>query len=198
MHQSVQISVNSPVQSPVHESRVQVLHLPHPETSDRDTIELHDESDGSYSFSDEEQELELSDVETDDQHSEFSYTLKLVNPNCNLEFQTIKFGNEKEFKSSLQQFMYKTISTNPKFRAPDMKSVEMGYIESVHDLRGTKIRMCGDGDVEMMNDYFKKSKSILWCYTEADTKAAKKKKVGASTSKSTSGTNMDSIWKIER
>ena len=113
----------------------------HPETSDRDTIELHDESDGSYSFSDEEQELELSDVETDDQHSEFSYTLKLVNPKCKAEFQTIKLGNEKKFKSlsSLQQIMYKTISTNPEFRVPDMKSVEMGYMESGHGLRGRKI-----------------------------------------------------------
>ena len=39
-------------------------------------------------------------------------------------------------------------------------------MESGHGLRGRKIWMCGDGDVEMMYDYFKKSKSILWCATQ--------------------------------
>ena len=58
-------------------------------TTDQDAIVLDpDESDGSYSFSDEEQERELSDVETDDKFSEFNYTLKLVNPKCKADFQT--------------------------------------------------------------------------------------------------------------
>ena len=152
---------------------------------------LDGESDGSYLSSDEEQE-ELSDVETDDQTTEFSYTLKLVDPKCKADFQTIKLGKAKIFKSlsSLQQFIYKIISTNPKFQAPDLKNVEMGYIECGHGLKGRKIWIHVDGDVKMMYDYHQKSKSILlWCYTEADTQASKKKKVSTSTNKSSkSGT----------
>ena len=152
---------------------------------------LDGESDGSYSFSDEEQGAELSDVEIADQNLSFSYTLKLVNPKSKSDFLTIKLGTAKKFKSlsSLQQFMYKTISTNPKFKAPDLTDVEMGYIESGHGLKGRKIWLYADGDVEVMYDYFKDSTSILlWCYTEADTQTTKKKKVGSAAKSSKSGT----------
>ena len=162
-------------------------------TSNQDAIVLDpDESDGSCSFSDEEQERELSDVETDDKISEFNYTLKLVNPKCKADFQTIKLGAAKKFKSlsSLQEFIYKTISANPKFQAPDLMNVEMGYMESGHGLKGRKIWLYSDGDVKIMYDYYEKSTSILlWCYTEAGTQTAKKKKGSVSTSKSSkSGT----------
>jgi hypothetical protein len=70
---------------------------------------------GSYSVSDEEQGAELSDVEI---ALKFSYTLKLVNLKSKSDFQTIKLGTAEKFKSlsSLQQFIYKKISTNPKHR----------------------------------------------------------------------------------
>lgn len=149
---------------------------------------LDSESDDSHSFSDEEQGAELSDAEIADQSLSFSYTLKLVNPKSKSDFLTIKLGTAKNL-SSLQQFMYKTISTNPKFKAPDLTNVEMGYIESGHGLKGRKIWLYADGDVDVMYDYFKRSTSILlWCYMEADTQTAKKKKVGSAAKSSKSGT----------
>ena len=152
---------------------------------------LDGESDGSYSFSDEEQGAELSDVERADVSLSFSYTLKLVNPKSMSNFLTIKLGTAKKIKllSSLQQFMYKTISTNPKFKAPDLTDVEMGYTESGHDLKGRKIWLYADGDVEVMYDYFKESTSILlWCHMEAETQTAKNKKVKSAAKSSKSGT----------
>ena len=87
---------------------------------------LDGETDGSYSFSnEEEQELsDISDVETDDQSREFNYTFKLINLMCKTDFQTIELGKGKKLKSlsSLQQFISKKLSANPKFQTPDLKT----------------------------------------------------------------------------
>ena len=140
----------------------------HPGTCDQDTIVLDGETDGSYSFSDEEEQesSDTSDVETDDQSREFNYTLKLINLMCKTDFQTIELGKGKKLKSlsSLQQFISKKLSTNPKFQTPDLKTVQMGYLEPGHGLKGRKIWIHIDSDVKMMYEKYEKKKSIiLWC-----------------------------------
>ena len=63
-----------------------------------------------------------------------------------------KLGAAKKLKSlsSLQELIYKTISANPKFQAPELTNVEMGYMESGHGLKGRKIWLYSDGDVKIM------------------------------------------------
>ena len=154
---------------------------------------LDGETDGSYSFSDEEEQesSDTSDVETDDQSREFNYTLKLINLMCKTDFQTIELGKGKKLKSlsSLQQFISKKLSTNPKFQTPDLKTVQMGYLETGHGLKGRKFWIHVDSDVKMTYEKFEKKKSIiLWCYTKADTQATKKKPDTSGSKPSRSGT----------
>lgn len=53
---------------------------------------------------------------------------------------------------------------------PDLKNVEMGYVEPGHGMKGRKIWIHSDEDVKMMYEKHDKKRNILlWCYTAADT-----------------------------
>ena len=75
-----------------------------------------------------EDESETVDSEEDSKQApELTYTIKLVNPTCKKDFCSIELGEGRIYKSlvSLQGL----ISKYPKFKLPDSKSVEMGYVE---------------------------------------------------------------------
>ena len=107
---------------------------------------------------------------------ELTYTIKLINPACKKEFHSIELGKAKACKSlrSLQDFISKKLSTNPKFTCS----------EPGHGMKGRKIWINTDDDVKMMYEKHVTKKSVLlWCYTAA----AEKKDEGAKASGSGKG-----------
>ena len=109
-----------------------------------------------------------SEIGEYDPGHELTYTIKLVNPSCKKEFSSVELGNGGVHKSlaSLQGFLSKKLSTNPKFKLPDLQNVEMGYVEPGHGMKGRKIWIHTDDDVNMMYEKHDKKKSVLlWCYT---------------------------------
>ena len=118
-----------------------------------------------------EDEFETIDSEEDSQQApELMYTIKLVNPTCKKDFCSVELGKGRVYKSlvSLQGLISKKLSKHPKFKLPDLKSVEMGYVEPGHGMKGRKIWIHTDDDVKMMYEKYGKKKTILlWCYTEA-------------------------------
>ena len=96
------------------------------------------DSDSDSSFIEEDVHVEAP-VLVDDSETEVvdiqclperAYTIKLINPTCKKDFCSIELGKGKTYNSvaSLQKFITKGLSTNPKFKASDMKNVEMGYV----------------------------------------------------------------------
>lgn len=118
-----------------------------------------------------EDEFETVDSEEDSQQApELMYTIKLVNPTCKKDFCSVELGKGRVYKSlvSLQGLISKKLSKHPKFKLPDLKSVEMGYVEPGHGMKGRKIWIHTDDDVKMMYEKYGKKKTVLlWCYTEA-------------------------------
>ena len=162
----------------------------HAEATVHDTIVLDDETD-SYSDGELHEFSCVSDSDADDESYEYSYTLKLVNPTCKKDFTSVELGRGKRFKhlSSLQQFISKKLSTNPKLPTPDFKNVDMGYVTPGHGMKGRKIWIHVDDDVKMMYEKHEKKRSILlWCYTKSSTQAAQKKEAAGSSKTTKSGT----------
>lgn len=100
---------------------------------------------------------------------QLTYTIKLINPACKKEFQSVELGKAKVCKSlgSLQSFISKKLSNNPKLKLLDLRSVEMGYVEPGHGMKGRKMWINTDEDVKMMYvKHVKKKSLLLWCYTD--------------------------------
>ena len=92
--------------------------------------------------------------------------------------------------ASLQRFISKKLSTNPKLKKPDLHSVEMGYVEPGHGMKGRKIWLHTDDDVKMMyviERHDKKRSVMLWCYTGTIAQATGKIEHASKSSKSVKG-----------
>ena len=106
---------------------------------------------------------------------EFEYFLKVANPSKMSEFVNLRLGAWKQCDSlsSLRCFTY--LPSEVEVNKPDFQSVEIGYIEPGHGLRGRKVWLYTDVDLKGMYDTFTGKKSIqLWCYTHATTTRSQK------------------------
>lgn len=128
--------------------------------------------------------MENSDIENEHQPA-FAYSVKVVNPLRMKEFHTIDLGTGKVYKKivSLREFISKNLPNIPDF---DMQNVELGYIEPGHGMKGKKVWLYTDGDVQNMYERYQGKPSIrLWCYTcKANTKTSGKDSSKTETAKS--------------
>jgi len=66
---------------------------------------------------------------------------------------------------------------------PNLKEVEMGYIEPGHGGKGRKVWICDDKDVDKMYEtHVNKKRILLWCYSQSTTYSSKSKSDKVNTS----------------
>jgi len=98
----------------------------------------------------------------------YNYSIKIVNPLRRKEFQNIDLGRGKVYQSikSMQLFISEALPNTLDVFKPDLESVEMGYVEPGHGMKGKKVWLYTDGDVKKMYEHYSGKPSIcLWCYT---------------------------------
>ena len=94
------------------------------------------------------------------------------------EFHTVDLGTGKSFKSmkSLRRFISNNLPNIPDVEKPDICSVEIGYVEPGHGMKGKKVWLFTDGDLLNMYAKHESKRSIrLWCYTTKTKKDNTKK-----------------------
>ena len=96
----------------------------------------------------------------------FHYTVKVINPGCKSDYkvETLKSGRFTSTKDVRDQ-----LSDLLKCQVTDI-----GYIEPGHGLKGKQQTLIGDGDIDEMDDVYKRKRCgiTLWCYTCDDGGAA--------------------------
>jgi len=71
----------------------------------------------------------------------YNYSIKIVNPLRRKEFQNIDLGRGKVYQSikSMQLFISEALPNTLDVFKPDLESVEMGYVEVGHGMKGKKV-----------------------------------------------------------
>ena len=82
-------------------------------------------------------------------HQELFYAIKIINPTCKKEFCSVvrvQCTDHWHLYKGLSQRSCQLIQSSK----PDLHSVEMGYVEPGHGMKGRKIWLHTDDDVKMM------------------------------------------------
>ena len=100
----------------------------------------------------------------------------MINPARLSEFKTVNIRGRKYCNSldELKEFL----STSASVHLHDLDLVDMGYIEAGHGVKGWKIWLCDDEDLDKMYlEHKNKKKIMLWCYTGVGGKKIPRKEV---------------------
>lgn len=106
------------------------------------------------------------------QIAEHCYSPKLINPLRMSEYRNIEIQSTGHCKSvnELKEFISKNHPSG--VDVPNLKEVEMGYIELGHGGKGRKVWICDDKDVDKMYEtHVNKKRILLWCYSQSTTQA---------------------------
>lgn len=88
------------------------------------------------------------------------------------EYRNIEIQSTGHCKSvnELKEFISKNHPSG--VDVPNLKEVEMGYIEPGHGGKGRKVWICDDKDVDKMYEtHVNKKRILLWCYSQSTTQA---------------------------
>ena len=133
--------------------------------------------------------------------NEFEYSLKIVNPSKMSSFTNLRVCVWKQCESlaDLRRFLDENVSipSTPTvdITKPDLQHVQIGYIEPGDGLKGRKLWLHTDNDLQGMYEKHQGKKSIqLWCYTHVATKPQSK---DTPTSSSTGAQKSSEVDEIE-
>lgn len=137
-----------------------------------------------------EDEIVITDGDAPDMESEnsvemvdtveFEYSVKVVNPTRMSEYKSINVCKWKRCKnmSELREFLHaKVPPVEIGGKKPDFQTVDVGYIEPGHGMKGKKQWLITDSDIqEMYRKHMGKSSILLWAYSSIlSSKPANKK-----------------------
>lgn len=128
--------------------------------------------------------------------SSFEFSLKIVNPEKMSIFINVRVGVWKRYESLpiLRRFLDDKVNIPSK---PDFQRVEIGYIIPGYGLKGKKIWLHTDADLQVMYETLQGKKSIqLGAYTHVTTKAQNKSGSVGSISLNIDGSNPSEVDQI--
>lgn len=118
--------------------------------------------------------IEVDSVLTDDEN-QFEYSIKIVNPVRMSNSKNVRVCKWKSCQSlsELRNFLgVRVPSVEVDGKKPDFETVDIGYIEPGHGMKGKKQWLITDDDIEEM---YKKHGILLWAYSFMNSSTKTKK-----------------------